>query len=207
MSPGPCCRYTGMIYTGASVSLDGYIAGPNESGFDLLFQWYGNGDVELPSTHPDLQFRVSETSARVMRVMLEQTGVFVVGRRLFDLTNGWGGIHPLDKPIVVVTHSVPEDWVRGHPDAPFTFVTDGLERALEVAQEIAGDKHVGANGGTIATQCLELGVLEEVWADVVPVVLGDGVPFLKPARPYSLEGPLSITEGNRVTHTRYKVAY
>ena len=52
--------------------------------------------------------------------------MFVVGRRLFDLTDGWGGRHPFDKPIVVVTHSVPQHWVAAHPGAPFTFVADGL---------------------------------------------------------------------------------
>jgi dihydrofolate reductase len=196
-----------MIYTGASVSLDGYIAGPGESGFDLLFQWYANGDVELTSTHPEIPFKVTEVSAKAIQTMREQTGVFVVGRRLFDITNGWDGSHPHDIPIVVLTHNVPEDWRREHPGAPFTFVTDGLERALDVAREIAGDKHVGVNGGTIATQCLDARVLDEVWPDLVPVVLGAGVPFLAPRTPFSLEGPLSVAQGNRVTHLRYRVNY
>jgi dihydrofolate reductase len=196
-----------MIITGASVSLDGYIAGPGgTTGFDLLFEWYGNGDVVRETAHPDLTFRTTEVSARQIAAAVERTGVFVVGRRLFDITNGWDGVHPYEIPIVVLTHDVPEEWRRTYPDAPFTF-TGTLDEALAAAREIAGDKDIGVNGGEIATQCLEAGVLDEVWADVVPVVLGDGVPFLNPSRPYSLEGPLMVEQGDRVMHTRYRVRY
>jgi dihydrofolate reductase len=102
--------------------------------------------------------------------------VLVVGRRLFDMTDGWGGIHPLDRPVVVMTHRVPEEWVRAHPGAPFTFVTDGTLAAIERAQEIAGDKAVGVNGGIIARRCLELGLLDEISLDLVPVLLGRSWP-------------------------------
>jgi dihydrofolate reductase len=196
-----------MIYTGASMSLDGYIAGPAESGFDLLFKWYGNGDVAVPTTHDDLTFHTTPASAAYIRDAVEQTGAFVVGRRLFDITSGWGGNHPYGLPVVVVTHSVPDGWPR--EGAPFTFVTDGVEAAVDVAREIAGDKRVGVNGGTIASQCLDARLLEEVWVDLVPLVLGDGVPFLGGLSnaPLELEGPLSIVEGDRVTHLRYRVRY
>jgi dihydrofolate reductase len=196
-----------MIYTGASMSLDGYIAGPAESGFDLLFKWYGNGDVAVPTTHDDLTFNTSAVSAAHIRAHVEQTGVFVVGRRLFDITSGWGGNHPYGLPVVVVTHSVPDGWPR--EGAPFTFVTDGLEAAIDAAREIAGDKRIGVNGGTIASQCLDARLLDEVWIDLVPLVLGDGVPFLGGLAnaPVELEGPLSIAEGDRVTHLRYRVRY
>src|SRR5262249_21337178 len=148
-----------MITTGASVSLDGYIAGPGgTTGFELLFEWYGNGDVVRETTHPELTFRTTEVSARQIAATAERTGVVVVGRRLFDITNGWDGIHPFDIPIVVLTHNVPEDWKRKHPDAPFTFA-GSLDEALAAAREIAGAKDIGVNGGEIATQCLEAGVL------------------------------------------------
>ena len=196
------------IYAGASMSLDGYIAGPGESGFDRLFEWYEEGDVVIPTLKDDLTHRVTPASAEVVRTTMAETGVFVVGRRLFDITNGWNGMHPYGMPIVVVTHSVPEDWPY-HADAPFTFVTDGVERALDVAREIAGDKHVGVNAGTIASQCLDLRVLDEVWLSLVPVVLGGGAPFFTGLAnvPFSLEGPLSIAPSGRVTHLRYKVRY
>ena len=102
------------VTTGASMSLDGYIAGPNESGFDKLFQWYGNGDVARPTTHADMTMQMTQASFDHLDSYLENCGVFVCGRHLFDITSGWGGIHPLDKPIVVLSHSdrTPDGWTR-----------------------------------------------------------------------------------------------
>jgi dihydrofolate reductase len=74
----------------------------------------------------------------------------------------------------VVTHEIPAEWVVTHPDAPFSFVTDGVEAAIARAQEIAGDRVVSVAGGTIARQCLDLGLLDEVAIDLVPVVMGAG---------------------------------
>jgi dihydrofolate reductase len=193
------------VYTGASMSLDGYISGPNETGFEHLFKWYGNGDVEVPTTKPDMTMRVTPVSAEHLRSLKEMTGALVVGRKLFDYTRGWDGNHPLGKPVVVVTHSVPDGWPR--EDAPFTFVTEGIERAIEVASELAGDKVVGVNGGTIARQCLDAGLLDEIWVDLVPVLLGGGTPFFEQlaSAPVELEGPITITQGSDVTHLRYRV--
>ena len=98
------------ITTGASVSLDGFIAGPAESGFEHLFQWYGNGDVAFETTSSNIAINVTEASAEIMREIVETTGCFVVGRHLFDITNGWGGKHTLGIPYVVLTHSVPDGW-------------------------------------------------------------------------------------------------
>ena len=195
----------GKVYTGASMSLDGYIAGHDGSGFDQLFQWYGNGDVSVPTADPGMTFSLTPESAAHWAAIREQTAVLVVGRRLFDFTNGWNGNHPLGLPVVVVTHAAPEDWA--HPDAPFTFVSGGIEAAIARAQEIAGDKIVAVNGGTIASQCAHAGLLDEVWVDLVPVVLGGGVPLLRTlgAGPIVLDGPLEHTQGNRVTHLRFAV--
>ena len=197
------------IYAGATMSLDGYISGPQVTGFDRLFAWYEEGDVELPTLHEDMTHRVTPASAEVIRTTIERTGVFVIGRKLFDITNGWNGMHPYGTPFVVVTHSVPEDWVAEHPGAPATFVTEGIERALDVAREIAGDKDIGVNAGTIASQCLDLRVLDEVWLSLAPVVLGAGDPFFTGLEhaPFDLEGPLSIAPSGRVTHLRYRVRY
>jgi dihydrofolate reductase len=197
------------IYTGASMSLDGYISGPEVTGFDRLFAWYEEGDVAIPTLKPELPHHVTPASAEVVRMTMGETGVFVVGRKLFDITNGWDGMHPYGIPIVVVTHSVPEDWVAAHPDAPFTFVTEGVERAIDVARGIAGDKYIGVNAGTIASQCLDLHLLDEVWLSLVPLVLGAGDPFFTGLgnAPFDLEGPLSIAPSGRVTHLRYRVRY
>jgi dihydrofolate reductase len=196
-----------MVFTGATMSLDGYISGPDETGFEHLFKWYGNGDVVVPTTHEDLTMRLSPVSAEHFRNLMEMTGALVVGRKLFDLTDGWGGIHPLGSPVVVVTHSVPDGWPR--EDAPFTFVTDGIERAIEQAKELAGDKVVGVNGGTIARQCLDAGLLDEIWVDLAPVLLGGGTPFFAELQraPVELEGPVSVVQGVDVTHMRFRVRY
>jgi hypothetical protein len=78
----------GKVITGGTMSLDGYIAGPGESGFDLLFQWYGNGDGEIPSASPDVPPpRISAASAALIKPEGENTGALVVGRHLYDMTN------------------------------------------------------------------------------------------------------------------------
>jgi dihydrofolate reductase len=193
------------VYTGASMSLDGYIAGPAETGFEHLFRWYGNGDVEVPTAQPDMTLRMSTVSADHFRAVIDMTGALIVGRKLFDSTNAWGGRHPMDRPVVVLTHSVPEGWPR--QDAPFSFVTDGIEAAVEQGKALAGDKVVGVNGGTIASQCLNAGLLDEIWVDLVPVLLGSGTSFFDhlKAAPVELEGPTSVVQGTDVTHLRYRV--
>jgi dihydrofolate reductase len=194
------------VYTGASMSLDGYIAGPNETGFEHLFQWYNNGDVEVSTAMPDLSLRMTDVSAAHLRRLTEQTGSLVVGRKLFDYTNAWGGRHPMDVPVVVLTHSVPDGWER--EGESFVFVSDGIEAAVAKAKEIAGDKVVGINGGTIARQCLDAGLLDEIWVDLVPVLLGAGTPFFDQLKtfPVALDGPVSVVEGKGVTHLRYRVS-
>jgi len=123
------------------------------------------------------------------------------------LTDGWGGTHPFDKPVVVVTHAAPEEWIAAHPDAPFTFVTDGLPSAIQQGRAIAGDRDVVVTAGTIASQCLELGLLDEVSIDLVPVLLGGGAPFFDQfkAAPILLDGPTLVLQGERVTHLRYTI--
>jgi dihydrofolate reductase len=195
----------GMVFSAATMSLDGYIAGPDESGFDKLFTWYENGDVDVPTTKPDMTFRLTPQSAAHVRDITQNTGALVVGRRLFDITRGWDGNHPLGVPVVVLSHTVPDGWPRD--DAAFTFVRGGIEAAVEAAKAIAGDKHVGVNGGTIARQCLEAGLLDEIWVELVPLLLGGGTPFFAAVAnaPVELEGPTSVVEGAGVTHLRYRV--
>jgi dihydrofolate reductase len=195
----------GKVTTGATMSIDGYIAGPGESGFDLLFQWYGNGDVETPTGNPDMTLRTSAASARHLKEMLESTGALLVGRHLYDSMNAWGGRHPMDVTTVVLTHRLPQD--RPAQDENFVFVTEGIEAAVAKAREIAGDKNVGVNGGQMARECLDAGLLDEVHVDLVPVLLGGGTPFFSElgTKPVQLEGPTSVVEGTGVTHIAYAV--
>lgn len=197
----------GRIVTGATVSLDGYISGPNETGFEHLFAWFEGGEREYPSVNPDVSFHLTSADYDFLHAMNEPVGAYVIGRRLFDITDGWGGRHPFDKPQVVVTHSVPEAWVAAHPGAPFTFITTGVADAVARARAIAGGKDVCVTAGKIASQCLELGLLDEIWFDLAPVLLGGGVPYLEPLQsaPILLDGPIQAVQGARVTHLRYTV--
>jgi dihydrofolate reductase len=195
------------IYTGASMSLDGYISGPEESGFDLLFDWYRNGDVVVETAREDLTMTLTPPSAEYFRHVMDSAGALVVGRRLFDITNGWEGRHPIDVPVFVVTHEPPTDWTPREPDPPFEFVTEGVEAAIERAVAVAGEKAVAVNGGTMARQALEAGLIDEIWIDLVPVLLGGGTPMFDQVKtgPHSLDGPISVVEGKAVTHLRYRV--
>jgi dihydrofolate reductase len=193
----------GEVHAGASMSLDGFIAGPDETGFEHLFRWMAGGDVAVPTAQPDRVLRTSAASAAVLRRHLDEVGALVVGRRLYDLTGGWGGTHPFGVPVVVVTHRAPADVPS---DSPFTFVTDGIERAVETARELAGGKDVGVNGGTMARQCLDAGLLDGIGVDLVPVLLGGGVPLFGALAhaPVLLDGP-QVVEADGVTHLRYRV--
>ncbi|MGI5520455.1 dihydrofolate reductase family protein [Micromonospora sp. CA-259024] len=193
------------VTTGATMSLDGYIADASHGGFEYLFRWYTNGDVETPTADPGMTLRTSAASARHLRDLNERTGALVVGRRLFDMTNGWGGRHPMDVPVVVVTHRVPDGWEPANDS--FVFVTDGIESAIARAKALAGDKEVGVNGGTIAAQVIQAGLLDEVHVDLVPVLLGDGIPLFADLTiaPIQLDGPISVVEGDGVTHLAYRV--
>jgi dihydrofolate reductase len=143
-------------------------------------------------------------SAKHFRDVIDMTGALVVGRRLFDLTSGWGGTHPMDRPVVVLTHTVPEDWPSEGKNS--TFVTDGIEAAIDKAKQLADGKVVGVNGGSIARQCLNAELLDEIWVDLVPVLLGAGVSFFDQLEiaPVELDGP-EIIEDTGVTHLRYRV--
>ncbi|MDL4814386.1 dihydrofolate reductase family protein [Actinomadura opuntiae] len=193
----------GKVITSAAMSLDGFIAGPDETGFEHLFAWHATGDVEIPSRDPRWSFRVTSASAPAIHAMLD-VGALVVGRRLFDLTQGWGGGHPLGAPVFVVTHRAPDDWA--HPDAPFTFVTDGVESAVRQAREAADGKDVGVAAGDLARQALDAGLVDEIWVDLVPVLLGSGTRFVDGLgeAPVVLENP-EVLQGDRVTHLRYRL--
>jgi dihydrofolate reductase len=170
----------GKVRTGHSTSLDGFIAGPNDGpeapmgeGGERLLAWYSGGDTEYRLPGTEMVFKVSPQTAELLRETRTTTGALVTGRRTFDLTNGWGGRHPLDVPVFVVSHTVPQEWV--YVRSPFTFVTDGLQSALEQAKAVAGDKDVGVVGASLVQQCIRAGVLDEIHVDLVPVLLGDGV--------------------------------
>jgi dihydrofolate reductase len=191
----------GKVIASASMSLDGYIA-KDDNSIGRLFDWLQNGEVEIPTATENLTFHLSPQSAEYWKQRVSDPGAMVCGRTLFDFTNGWGGRHTVDAPVVVVTHQVPTDWVDAHPDAPFHFITDGVEAAALKAQELAGDRIVAVAAGTIAGQALELGLLDEIAIDLVPVVMGKGRPFFGTLtlQDAALGDPTVCIQGDRVTH-------
>ena len=110
----------------------------------------------------------------------------------------------MDVPVFVVTHTVPQEWL--YEGSPFTFVTDGLESALEQAKAVAGEKDVGVVGASLVQQCIRAGLLDEIHVDLVPVLLGDGVRLLDHlgAEPIELEST-RVIEGAGVTHLTFRV--
>lgn len=196
----------GTVVAQASMSLDGYVAKADNS-IGQLFDWYEAGDVELTTATSGLTFYLTPASAAYWREWTAGLGAIVCGRTLFDFVDGWGGRHTMDASVVVVTHRVPTEWVRNHPDAPFEFVTDGVAAALARAQEIAGPRTVAVTAGTIAAQCLQLGLLDVVAIDLVPVVMGGGRPFFPglPIEDVPLGDPEVCVASARVTHLRMPV--
>ena len=204
-------KNVGKVSTGLSMSLDGFIAGPNDGperplgeGGERLFAWYSEGDTEYRLPGTDMVFRVSPRSAELLREAHARMGAFVTGRRTFDITGGWGGRPPLGVPTFVLTHTVPQEWV--YEGSPFTFVTDGLQSAVEQAKAIAGDKDVAVGAASIAQQCLRAGLLDEVHIDLVPVLLGDGVRLFERlgTGPVALERT-RLVEAPGVTHLTFRV--
>jgi dihydrofolate reductase len=195
----------GKVVVQATMSLDAFIAYPSGR-VGPLFDWYGNGDVEVRGNDPDRVFTVSAASAEYLRTAWSDVGPGVIGRRLFDLTDGWGGVPPVGDAVFVVTHRVPTEWIESHPDAPFTFVTDGVESAVAKAQAVAGDKVVSLAAGEMAGQGLAAGLVDELRVDLVPVLLGTGVRYFGDftGAERLLENP-TVVQGDRVTHLHYRV--
>jgi dihydrofolate reductase len=195
----------GKVSAGFSMSLDGFIAGPNDD-FSRLFAWMALGDTNLnvSSGDTDFELQMSAEDAENYQEQMRQTGAIVSGRRMFDVASAWGGKHPMGVPVVVVTHTVPQEW--DYEGSPFTFVTDGVEPAIEKARQIAGDKNIGVGGAEITRQCLKSGLLDEIGIDLVPVLLGQGVRLFEylGIEPIELEST-GVRESPGVIHLSFRV--
>lgn len=193
----------GEVVANMSMSLDGYIEDAS-GGVEHLFSWlYGSGEEVVAVPGDERKFRTSEASAEQLREGFAKTGALVTGRRLFDLTHGWSGRHPVGAPVFVVTHQAPDDWA--YPDAPFTFVTAGVASAVAHAKAVAGDRTVAVASADIARQCLDLGLLDAITVDLVPVLLGSGKAFFAGLKQPVRLSPPTVVEGNGVTHLTYRV--
>ena len=201
----------GKVSVELSMSLDGFVAGPNDGidnplgdGGEQLFKWYSSGDTDLPLPGTDMVFKVSRVSADFLREPWLDIGAAVTGRRMFDIAGGWGGRPPGGVLHFVVTHAPPQEWVK--EGSPFIFVTDGVESAVEQAKRAAGDKNVSISSASIAQQCLRMGLLDEIQIDLVPVLLGGGVRLFDHlgAGPIELER-IRVVEAPDVTHLIYRI--
>jgi dihydrofolate reductase len=201
----------GKVTFNMTMSLDGFVAGPNDSadnslgdGGDALFNWYFSGDTEVPISDGNMVLKVSPQSAELLQESFKDYGAGVWGRRTFDVARAWGG-HPPGSPCFVVTHTIPQEWV--YEGSPFTFVTDGVESAIRQAKQAAGDKGVLICTASILQQCLNAGLLDEIYIDVAPLLLGNGVRLFDhlDIKPIELES-IRVTKAPGVTHLGFRVA-
>lgn len=182
----------------AVVSVDGYIADAHDD-VGPLFEWYFNGGTDIVDGGP---FKVSQVSAGYVRPMWESIGSMVIGRHLFDLTNGWEGRPPAGDHVVVISHRPkPDGW---HPEASYHF-TDDLTAGVARARELAGGRTVALAAGRMGGQAMALGLVDQVAMDVVPVVFGSGKRYFGDiSDQYLLEDPDVVIQGERVLHLRYQ---
>jgi len=205
-----------------TTSLDGFVAGPNQTleqplgeGGERIHEWM----VGLASFRERHGMEGGETNpdSEVLEESVSATGAIVMGRRMFSGGAGpweddpnadgwWGDDPPFHAPVFVLTHHARET-VTKEGGTSYTFVTDGIEAALEQARAAAGDKDVSVAGGaSVAQQYLNAGLLDELQIHVAPLLLGDGVRLFDQlgTEPPKLE-VTRVIESPTVTHLRYRV--
>jgi len=193
------------VFVALAVSVDGYITGRDPGAGrglgdgTMLFDWYFHGDT--PSQVFD-GFKLSEPSARVFDALAGRVGASLAGRNTYD-DSGWihGGTPHPTAPLVVLSHRpVPTTNDRQ------TLVTGGIEAAVAVAREAAGDKDVALMGGGVTTAALAAGLADEVILHQVPVLLGAGRRFFQEL-PFHVDlRLLDVVPAPGVTHLHYEVA-
>jgi dihydrofolate reductase len=189
------------------MSLDGYIAGPEDGpelplgrGGERIFAWMNAGPE---SARRNEWLAPPEASRPIIEAWSTDCGAIVSGRRTFDIAGGWRNGHPIDVPIFVVTHEAP---TAGEWSPQVRFVPEGLEKAVELAREAAGDKDVSVCAANTVQQLLRAGMLDEIEVSVTPTLLNGGVRLFDRLgdQPIDLE-QISVTPSEGVTHLRYRV--
>jgi len=187
----------GKVVFDISMSLDGFIAGPN----DGLDEPLGEGGERLHSwlaaDQTDVEAELFESSQRAI-------GAVICGRRTYDNSEWIPGYGPAGKtPVFVVTHRTGGDGLR---EGPFTLV-DGIQSAVKQAQTVAGDKEVSVMGGAdIAAQLLRAGLVDEVVIHLVPVLLSGGRRLFANLGPDRIElRPIEVIGSPRTSHLRFHV--
>src|SRR6266516_3340591 len=183
-----------------SMSLDGYIAGPNDGPgnpggdrFMRLHEWFVTPDGEF--------FRPSGPAGELIDE-INATGAVLVGRRLAEFVDHWGGDHH-GVPIFVVSHRPPGPSVANYPLV--TYVNDGIVSAMAQAKAAAGDQIVLVHGGYTAQRALEAGVLDELQIHQIPVLFGGGRRLFE-VLPSRIELEIvRVIDTQEATHIRYRV--
>jgi dihydrofolate reductase len=202
----------GIVTAHMSMSLDGYVAGPNAGAGNPL----GDGGVLIQQWMFDLaSFREmqglggGQTNAddEELRQRFVPTGAVVMGRRMFDEGEGpWGDNPPFRMPVFVITHQPRERLVK-EGGTTFTFVTDGIESALQQAKAAAGDKNVNIAGGAdTVQQVLKAGLLDELEIHLAPLLFGEGIRLFDKIGPQHVElENIRVVASPKVTHLRFRV--
>ncbi len=194
------------------MSLDGFIAGPNAGPQNnlgdegrRLHQWMY--DVHSWRERQNRTGGETNRDDELVREAFDRIGAYVMGRRMFDEGEvGWPNPPPFREPVFVLTHEEREPWVR-EGGTTFTFVTDGIETALEQAKEAAGEKDVRiAGGANIVQQFIEAGLVDELQIHLAPLLLGDGIRLFDhiDRGPVELENT-QVIDSPKVTHLEYRV--
>jgi dihydrofolate reductase len=189
------------------MSLDGFIAGPNDGpgnplgdGGRGLFDWWSAGTQRVG---PDNRFKPPERSRLVAEEVFD-CGAIITGRRTFDIVGGWSGHHPVGAPFFLLTHNPPDRYVG--PGTGGTVVTDGIESALEQARAVAGEQTIAVGAAAVAQQYLKAGLLDEIHINLVPVLLSAGVPLFANLDGHRIDLDCTrVVESDGVTHLRYRV--
>ncbi len=208
-----------------SVSLDGYYAGPRTStdprdlaafmegpegpGFFRVTRWV----IDAMAWRERQGYAGGERSvnSQIIKETFAAAGAYVMGRRMFDGGEiPWGDEPPFRAPVFVVTHRHREILER-QGGTSFTFVTDGVQRAIELAKDAAGGQDVAiAGGGTLLRRVLAAGLLDELELHIAPVLLGDGMRLFDASLGLDIhEGieltPIRVIETPGMTHIRYTI--
>jgi dihydrofolate reductase len=201
----------GNVVVDITTSLDGFIAGPNDGpevplgeGGERLHQWVF--DLASWRGPHGLEGGKTNRDSEVLDEAVSTTGAIVVGRRMFDNAKGWGENPPFHKPVFVLTHEAREPEAK-EGGTSFTFVTDGIESALDQARAAAGDKDVGVGGGAnTVQQYLTAGLLDEIQIHIAPMLLGGGIRLFEHLDTQQIDlEPTRVIESPAVTHLRFRV--
>ena len=193
-----------------TTSLDGFVAGPNDGlelplgeGGEKLHEWvYGLASWREPH---GLEGGETGLDSEVLEEAMRNVGAIIIGRRMFDLAQGWGDEPPFHMPVFVLTHEAREALPK-EGGTTFTFVTEGIENALEQARAAAGDKDVAIGGGAnTIQQFLGAGLIDEFQLHIAPMLLGGGVRLFEQAPTNLTVESTRVIESPRVAHLKYRV--